>query len=491
MGQSPPLTTGQIARRALRGAAYQGFAQYTMVGIGIAKTAILFRLIDPAIYGVVGLATAYASFLSVLRVDLRPVVIADPHQNAARLATQYILELMSTGVGLIIAAAAAVIVPQMCSSACWQAIFILLGIAVAQSLTSTPLYILERELRQDVLSKLRVLSAALGMAISVALAYFGLPLLAVLSDTAMLMLVPGIGAWLVTRWRPVFVWDEAVARDTVSFSATLWMSSLLGMITFEFDDWLVGTFRGERELGFYSQAYARAKIPLDVVGGVIASMSMALYSQSGAAGQEVLARAYRLTTWILARVIALSSVVMLGAAEEIVTLWLGPTWLPIVPLIRLMFLYILGRPLFQNHGILLTALRHEKQWNRIVLVQAVFLLIAGPVAVLGWGAAGMSVAVSLMMLLGLAISERAAQQLTGINALPIYALPAAMTLILTPLLYGVGQVAHVGLLMTLIFKGGLALAVFAAVTLLFERQPFGEVMALMLEHLGRRATAGE
>lgn len=486
MTASSGLSTAQIARRSVRGSFFRLVAQYGMAGLGLIKVAILARLIDSSIYGAVAIAAVYVSVLSIFRMELRAIVLNAPPDQPEYLTIQYLIELGTNAAGLLLAGVVYLLQPAICSANCWQAIFLLLIIGpfgVLQAALSTPLYLMERDLQHEVMSRLSLVGAMAGMLSAVGLALIGQPLLALIVDAGMLALIPGIGAWLMTGWRPVWRWDATSAKRIFSTGTTLWTTGLLGIITFQFDDWLVGRFRGESALGFYGEAYARAKIPLDVFGGMVAALSMPLYVQSYAAGPEVLARAYRLTTWLLARLIALSSIVMLAATEEIVMLWMSEKWLPVVPLIRLMFFFILGRPLFQNHGILMVALRRERAFRRIVLVQALILLVAGPVAVLRWGAEGVSAVVSVMMLVGLIIAEVYVARLTGVSALRIYALPVALSIVLPPLLYFAGLALHWPLLISLLLKAVVAALVAAGTTLLFERHQLLEVWALLHEHL--------
>jgi hypothetical protein len=137
------------------------------------------------------------------------------------------------------------------------------------------------------------------------------------------------------------------------------------------------------------------------------------------------------------------------------------------------------------------ALRREKQFARIVLVQAVFLAISGWLVVGRWGAAGMSVVVSVMMLIGLAISEWYVAGLTGVNALPTYALPVATGVLLTPLLVLAGEWWGAAPLVSLMAKTAAACGVFGGLNLLLERRQLGEAAGLLVENLmpGRQESA--
>jgi len=74
---------------------------------------------------------------------------------------------------------------------------------------------------------------------------------------------------------------------------------------------------------------------------------------------------------------------------------------------------------------MLLAVGREREMRATVAVQAVFLLLAGPPAVLWQGAAGAAVAVSMMSVIGLAAVERHVQMELSEAVWPTYLLPAA------------------------------------------------------------------
>src|SRR5690606_28327616 len=112
-------------------------------------------------------------------------------------------------------------------------------------------------------------------------------------------------------------------------------------------------------LGFYSRAYTTAKMPMDVFGGAIGGIGLSMYAHARTAGADFLNRAYAVATWLLTRIVAWSSIVFLAAADEIAAVLLGPNWLPVPLILRLLALYMLGRPLWQNNSQLLLAIRQE------------------------------------------------------------------------------------------------------------------------------------
>lgn len=472
---SPEQMPASLTRRVLRGAAYLGLGQYGVLAIGLIKTPILSRLISPELFGIVALAVSWTSFLQVFRLELREIVISDPHGNAARLNTQFFIELTSSLPGILIALLLYLVWPDLTSSADWVAIFTLLAARILTAVWSTPLYILHRDIRHKTISQLTLLGAILGFVASVTLAWTGHPLPALLADATIPMIVLGFGAWVAAGWMPTLALDREVARDVFGFAFTLWTGGLLGKITFELDDWLVGRLRGAQPLGYYSRAYTIAKMPMDVFGGVIGGIALSMYAQALAEGQHVLSRAYNAATWLLARIVAWSSVVILAAGEEFTAVLLGPQWERVPFLLRLMFLFVLGRPLFQNNAQLLTASRHEKRVRRTLVFQAVILLVLGPPAVYFFGAEGASVAVSVMMLSGLVASHVYVVRIVDVPFFQLYGLPTLVTILLTPLIFGLGQLFDAKAFLMLAAKGLLTTVIFGGLILLFERRRLVEI----------------
>jgi PST family polysaccharide transporter len=289
------------------------------------------------------------------------------------------------------------------------------------------------------------------------------------------------------------LWDSSVARQILAYGSTLWTTSLLGKIIFEFDDWLVGSIYRPRALeylssglraeGFYSRAYNTAKMPMDVFAGMIGRIGLSLYAEGAARGPEMLLATYRRTTWMLTRLIFFSSTAAFIATEEITLLLLGPTWLPMVPLFRLMFLFVVGRPFFQNASQLLLATRHEVEMRRTVAVQAVVMLLAGPPAVWYFGAAGASAVVSVMMIVGLVASERYVIRYLGEPIWRTYIVPALISLALVVAFWVITPaLAAYPMLITLGIKGAACVAAFVGITVLVERREAEAVFATIREH---------
>lgn len=491
---APPAPS--LARSITRSAIWTGASQYLLFGLGIIKTVILARLIGPDLVGLLAGATVWASYFGFARTELRLAVYSSKEEPEV-LNTQFILENLTGVAGLGVAALVLLIWPGLVQPmATWPLIFILMAEGLFETLTSTPIYLVDRRLRQDVMSKITIFSALVGFIVPVLLAVGGAYMPALLADLLIPPIIQRAGAAIFIGWRPRWIWNETEWRAQLRLAWTMWTTGILGKVTFQFDDWLVFNVKGPRTPvwlgsgvepeGLYSRAYNIGKMPMDVVAGMIGSIALSVYSEGAAQGQEVLQRVYRQMTWILAWIIFFSSTMAFAAANEITHILLGDYWLPMVPLLQLMFLFIIGRPFFQNNSQLLQALRQEKDYRWTTFIQAIFLIIVCPIAVYFWGAAGASVAVSLMSIVGFVLTERLVTKHLKLAIWPTYIAPGLTCLGVIGVLAALGPVLPGNAWASVILKGVVSLIAFGGILILFERQQALAAWGVLKQGLGRR-----
>lgn len=437
-GASPSaLPRPSLAHLATRGALWTGLAQGLLFALGIVKTIILARLIPREYFGLLAGAVVWASYLSLGRLDLGLAVLRSREEPNV-LTTQFLLENGSTLLGVALAGALAVAWPGLLPSAAWGMVFALLAAAQIEALTSTSVYLAQRRLRQDVLGRLGALAALLGLVVPTLLALWGAAVPALVLNVILPVLVPRLGALVFIRWVPRLIWHRGEARAQLRLAWTLWSTGLLGKVAWQLDDWLVFNLHrpspviwraaGVEPAALYARAFSIGKMPMDLAAGPIGTSALALYTESAARGPDHLAVAHRHLTWLLAWAIFSSGTFLLTSADDIARI-LGPDWEPMSPLLRLLVVFVLGRPLFQNGAQLLLARHEERAVRAIMGIQAVIMLLACLPAVYGFGAAGAAVVASVMTAVAVVAVESRVARILGHAGWHLYVRPAAAALV--------------------------------------------------------------
>jgi O-antigen/teichoic acid export membrane protein len=410
---------------------------------------------------------------------------------------QFLLESASTLSGFVLFGLVVLAWPAAMTGPVKLLCLLLLLLAQFEAMTSTPLYLAERRLRQDLLGRLAIAGAIVGLVVPVFAALRGAMLTALVLDVALIPVVTRLGTALAVGWRPGWRWHRPTVVEQLRLGWTLWSTGAVGRVGFRLDHWLVFNLSRPHPLpwrttGAAAEAlYARAinvgRFPMDVATGMIGSTALSIYAEGAKHGVAVLAGVHRRLTWTLAWGIFASGTYLLLAAEELL-LVLGAKWQPVAPLLRLLALFMLGRPLFQNSAQLLLALGHERALQRTTILQVAVFAVVCPPAVLWLGAAGAAAAVSLATLVGLVRLETLVGRQLGESPWAAYLRPgaAAAGTIALALALGAwpGLPAHPWLSGGV--KAALCAAVFGTVLLALDRASAGHVLAAARRGLLRR-----
>ncbi|HWA85583.1 MAG TPA: oligosaccharide flippase family protein [Opitutus sp.] len=199
-------------------------------------------------------------------------------------------------------------------------------------------------------------------------------------------------AW-AARWRPRFSRSWGLARHFFHFGRTVSFNRALGHASRNIDNLILGVVAGATGLAFYSKAYRLVSVPQDSINSPLTRMALPLLARLRDTPAEFV-RAYRhfiLTSLAL----SLPGVAfLLLSTPQIVAIIYGPTWTPVVPLLRLLGLMGLFGPLLVSAGWVFTALGtvdRQLRWEvlNVVVLTAAFLVGAH------WGVAGVAAAASL------------------------------------------------------------------------------------------------
>ncbi len=483
-----------LAKQAVRGGLWTAISQYWLFAVGLGRVAILARLITPEYYGILAVAVPWVTYLTFFRFNFRPAFL-NSEESETLSHTQFWLENAFAFAAFPLTGLAYLLLPESISPerSVWWMILALLALVQFESYYSTSRFLLEKHMKHDVIGRLQMITGVLWFVVPVLLAWQGWFLTAVFFEYAIPSLVTGIGILVVQPWLPRFRWGRPEAKVLIESGFTMWTNGLLGKIVFQFDDWLVGNIKrsgatiwmssGTQPAALYYRSYSAGKMPMDVFAGMIGQIALPLYSNGAAEGMQTLRNLYRQVTWLLANMIALSSTFALIATEEALLIFLGEEWVDMVPIFRLMVLFIVGRPMYQNAMQLLLANKKEKEARYTNLVQAIFLLIVCPPAVWFYGAAGAAVTISIMTVIGVMAGEREVTKTLHQQYWTLYIAPILISFVTAGIIFAVSPWIPSQIWISAIIKGLICVAAFGASIWIFQRQPLLDVWQTLRQGL--------
>lgn len=395
----------QLGGRAARGAFFVAFSTYANILVTLVSVPILARLLPPDDFGVVAMGLVLISFLNRLRSVGLQQALMHRQEDVPQAAATHLT--MQTGLSLLVLALATGTWPL------WSRLYgdvtaaVVVALAAADLLEgwgSTYRVLLDKELLFRRTALVEAGSAVVGSGVAIAGALLGWGVWSLVLREGGRQVCSAVGYWLLSPFRPRFALDLDLARWFLRYGPFwyLFLASLSTLLLLQFDDFVVGTLTGMAALGFYGRAYDISTIPTGAFTHVISRVAFPTYAKLQ--GQrERLSQTYALVLGIIARLAIPAAFLIVVAAEETVTVFLGPSWLPASFLLQLLVVYALLRPAFDDAGALLSAIGKPQLAATVLNIQAVSMLVLTPPMVYFFKAVGAALAVDVMMLIGVVL----------------------------------------------------------------------------------------
>lgn len=337
IGTDPSPPRQSLGVRAARGAGVTVGGQLLRMIIQVASVSILARLLSPSDYGLVAMVAAIIGVGTILRdFGLSSAAIQSKDLSTGQ---RDILWWINTGIGLALAFAiyfAAPLVAMLYGEAELEPIAQALAITFLLNGMSTQYRAdLVRHMRFLPLAVIEVAVPAVALlgAIVAAMAgwgYWALVAQQVLQAALFLMLLA-----FVARWIPRLPRRGTPMRGLLRFGWNLVATQLVNYAGNNLDSVIIGIRFGAVDLGIYNRGYQLLMVPLTQLRTPSTTVALPVLSRLNSDEQRYgafLLRGQLALSWTL--IAGLSIVV--GAAEPLTLLFLGPSWLAAAPILALL-----------------------------------------------------------------------------------------------------------------------------------------------------------
>jgi O-antigen/teichoic acid export membrane protein len=405
--------------QALRGGAYLAIREGMGIGVRLAGTLVVTRLIGPTNYGIYAGAQVAVAFLAivaqlgvgvyVIRLEESPSMRTYHVALAVVLITAIVTMLLGIGASLIVSGR--LVSPS--SIAPFQVLVLTLPMNVAWTPAQA---MLERNLQFRAMAFVEVGGDIVLCVTSITLAVLGFgvwaPVCGYVAWQAWLLL----SSYAAARYRPRVQWDAATAKAMVKYgfgySSGTWIyqtRELSGPI-------VVGSLLGPQALGYTALA-ARIGETLCFMARVTWRLSMPIF---GRVQNDLRRLAAALQEAMALQLVALAPILIPFAliAKEAIPAVFGDAWTPVIELMPLVMLGFLLTAVFNIEATVLYVRRENAVMvltniSRIALLFGLaFLLVPR------WGTMGWAFAMAVHPL-GYAWSARRAKQLLAIRYTPL------------------------------------------------------------------------
>ena len=330
-----PLRT-RVARSIFWLAWSRGVAQL----LSFATTVLVARILVPADYGVMALASMFIATAGVLAdMGLSGAIVQFRDLDKRDLDTCFWITVSLGIIAYVVLALGASVIAD------WFAVprladvlpVLALGLPLnACSVVSGSL--LRKRLALDRISQAEIIAAVVTLPVMLCCAIAGLGVWTLVIGSLLSWVVRGATMFAFAPWLPGLRLGGGHTKEMLDFSLTTFGASILWAFREQADLAAIGKVTGQVTVGLYSMAKDLASLPAAKISSVVFMLSapmMAELQTDVTAMRRAFFRGARLTSAITLP----ASAGMALAADDIVAVLLGPKWLPAVPVLRLLCLY--------------------------------------------------------------------------------------------------------------------------------------------------------
>jgi len=412
-----------------------------LLGFGFIMNIALTRLLFPSDFGQFALAMFFAQFLRLQpKLNVSYAFAQHPETSGEAIGTYFATEATVGVVGIILVAAVSPLLVSFGYSVMVAKVCVALSIvAFIESLGGMGNILLDKELRLKETSILRCIVFPVSYAPAFWLALHGGGVWSIVAQSLAYNVLFAVPVWIIApvrlprimkiKWRP----DPALARKFLRFGATVGLSGFAGMLLTQTDNFLIGTFVGTAVLGLYDRAYRVAEWPGSLCNAVIARSVFFVYSrlQSDTA---LLGKAATMVIWAITGITLPVALGVFVIAPDLLLFIYGDRWVPAAPFLRLLIVYAVLRPLWDNGTAFFIATGKPGFTAKCTILQAIVLIACGLPFALLWGAIGVCIAVGISFIAGAIFQYSRMAREVPVNLAALFGGPA-LAGVLTVLCY--------------------------------------------------------
>jgi PST family polysaccharide transporter len=374
-----------LRSESIRGVKWIAVQNYGAKFISFAVLAVLARLLEPAAFGIVALASVYVTFLQVFQDQgfsdaiVQREALEDDHVHSAFW--------FSTGCGLVLFALSvpmAGVVAHIVARPALAPVIRWLSIDFVLTAVSGPaVALLTRALEFRALATRTVISNVAGGLVGVAMAFAGAGVWALVGQVLVQGIVEIVIVYAAVAWRPRLRFSARHQKDLYRFGVNMLVVNVMTFASRQGDDLLVGVVLGPVALGYYTLAYRLLLVATDFFIATMSAVAFPVFSRLQ--DEPVRLRQALLEATRLSSTVAVPAFVMMSlTASSLISVAFGPNWGPSVPVLQVLAFIGIVHSVFYFGQNAIKA-RGKPGWLVVIATSNTIVNLAGFMIAVHWG----------------------------------------------------------------------------------------------------------
>lgn len=387
--------------QAISSVKWNAASQAVRLSLYFLTTLLLARLLNPADFGLLGMATVFTGFIAVFNdFGLGSAVVQRRNLDQETISTIFWLTIAVGVITTLITVLISPIAANFYSQPELKPLLSFLSITfLLNSIGQVQFSLLMKALNFRHIALIESFSGLLGGIVAIVLAFMDWGVWSLAIQLVVSVGVASIIYWVISDWRPNFVFEKANLRGIVNYSGGLFGFNIVNYFSRNADYLLIGRFLGPGPLGLYTLAYRLMQFPIQNITAVVNRVLFPTLSKIQEKNEKIRTGFIKASQYIAFITFPLM-IGLLILAPEFILIAFGRKWVFVIPIVQILALVGLVQSIIGLVGSIYTAKGKTKiffYWGIISTVTVVGGIIVG----LKWGILGVSIgyAIATMLLL--------------------------------------------------------------------------------------------
>lgn len=331
------------------GVAWIGGAQGLTRGLAFLKTVLAARLLTPRDFGQFGAILLVTTLFEIATTfGLQLIIVQQRKVSDEFLNTAWTISVIRGGLIALGVLATSSLMVNFFNDRSLLPLLALIALApLIKGFINPGMALLQKELVFNKLGVLNGLVSLIEFTTTIVLSFLWRNVWALVIGFLMAAVAEMTLSFIFSSYRPRLRANLNEARAILRRSKWLVGSSIFNYSATQGDDLLVGRLLGLQNLGFYQLAYKLANLPLTEVSGILAQVTLPIYTRIGDDIKR-LRRAFLKTAFYSTFLSIFMAIFLIIFAHPLVRIILGEKWLPIVSPLRILAVFGVFRSLIEN-----------------------------------------------------------------------------------------------------------------------------------------------
>lgn len=325
----------------ISGVLYTAMSKYAGVVISLIITAILSRLLSPADFGTVAIATVIITFFGIFSdLGIAPAIIQNKELDKKDLSNLFAFTVwLAIGISLLFFLSSGVIANYYNSPALSVICRILSLSLFFNTVNIVPNALLYKDKAFKFLAQRSIIVQTVAGAIAILAALYGAGIYALLINPVLSAVIIFVITFRRYPQQFFFTTGFDSLKKIFSFSAYQFLFNLINYFSRNLDKLLIGKYMGLNPLGYYEKSYRLMMLPLQNITHVITPVMHPVFSDfQNDLGK--LESSYLKVVRLLAFIGSPLSVFLFFTSRELMLLIFGMQWEASVPVFRILSLTV-------------------------------------------------------------------------------------------------------------------------------------------------------